>query len=153
VALLIELPLDDHEGLSAACEPSGLRIVSWEHLAEEVGKIRHPLVGWRVGTCCLFQLELHDLVVGKGRRLASLRVRGKRFGPSLLRLLIADRGFVLITSKDAERDGLAARRHFCQHVNCFVEPSWDVVKFEIVKLVLQPTDLLAICSHYGAEAA
>jgi hypothetical protein len=32
-------------------------------------------------------------------------------------------------------------------------PSWDVVKFETIELVLQPADLLAICGHLRAEAA
>jgi hypothetical protein len=49
VTLLVELPLNDDEGLSAACEPSGLCLVSQEHLAEEVLKIRRPPVGRRVG--------------------------------------------------------------------------------------------------------
>jgi hypothetical protein len=60
---------------------------------------------------------------------------------------------VLIASKEVGRDRLAARRHFRQCVSCFIEPSWDVVKFETVELVFQPTDLLAIRSHLGAKAA
>jgi hypothetical protein len=72
-------------------------------------------------------------MVGQGQGLVIPRVRGKRSGPGLFRLLVADRGLVLIASKDSGRDGLAARRHFCQCVGCFIEPSWDVVKFETVK--------------------
>jgi hypothetical protein len=49
VTPFLEVPFDDNEGLSMVCEPQGLHFVSWEHLAEEVVKIRHPLVSRRVG--------------------------------------------------------------------------------------------------------
>jgi hypothetical protein len=48
VTPLVELPFDDDEGLSMACEPSGLRLVSRECLAEEVVEIRHTPVSRRV---------------------------------------------------------------------------------------------------------
>jgi hypothetical protein len=79
----------------------------------------------------------------------SSHARGRQFIPGSIRLLIADQGLILIASEDAGRDRLAARRHFGQHVGCLVEPSWDVVKLETIELVLQLTDLLAICSHLG----
>jgi hypothetical protein len=62
VTLLVELPLDDDEGLSVACEPSGLHLVSREHLAG----IGHAPVGQRVGPRCWFHVKLLDLKVGKG---------------------------------------------------------------------------------------
>jgi hypothetical protein len=64
VTPLVELPIKDDKGLRAACELSGLHLVSWEHLAEELVKIRRHPVGWRVKPRRWSQVELHDLVVG-----------------------------------------------------------------------------------------
>jgi hypothetical protein len=49
VTPFVELSLDDDEGLSTAYELLGLRLLSREHLAEEIVEIRHPRVGRRVG--------------------------------------------------------------------------------------------------------
>jgi hypothetical protein len=153
VTPFVELSLDDDEGLSTACELSSLRLVSREHLAEEVVKIRHPPVDRRVGLRRWFPVKLHDLEVRRSQRLTSPHAQGRQFVLGPIWLLVADRGLILIASKDAGRNGLAARRHFCQCVGCLVEPSWDVVKLEAVELVLQLMDLLAIHSHLGTEAA
>jgi hypothetical protein len=64
-------------------------------------------------------------------------------------LLITDRGFVLVTCKDASQDGLPTGCHLHQHAGRFVEPSRDMVELEAVEPVLQLEDLLAICSHLG----
>jgi hypothetical protein len=71
VTPLVELPLNDDEGLSAACESSGLRLVSRVHLAKEVVEIRHPPVRRRVRLHRWFPIELHDLEVGRSWRLLS----------------------------------------------------------------------------------
>jgi hypothetical protein len=34
-----------------------------------------------------------------------------------------------------------------------LKPSWDVLKFKTIEVVFQPTDLMAIRNHLGAEAA
>jgi hypothetical protein len=71
--LFVELSLNDDEGLCAACEPSGLRLVNQEHLVEEVVEIRCHSLSRRVGNRRRFHVKLHDLKVGKGRRLTSPR--------------------------------------------------------------------------------
>ena len=48
VAVLVELPFDDDEGLGATHEPSGLCLVGREHLMEEAIEIRCSLVDQRV---------------------------------------------------------------------------------------------------------
>ena len=44
MASLVELPLNNDEGLAMACEPPGLHFVHRDHLAEEVIEVRCPLV-------------------------------------------------------------------------------------------------------------
>ena len=68
-------------------------------------------------------------------------------------LLIADQGFVLITGKDACWDWLSAGCCFCECVGRFVEAPGDMIEFEAVEFVLQPSDLLTVCLHLGIVAA
>jgi hypothetical protein len=75
----VELPLDDDEGLSAACKLSGLYLISRQHHVEEIVEIRRPPVDRRVRPHHRFLIELHDLEVEKGWRSRSPRVRGRRF--------------------------------------------------------------------------
>ena len=63
VAVLVELPFDDDEGLGATHEPSGLCLVGREHLVEEAIEIRCSLVGRRVRLCHWVFDEFHDLRV------------------------------------------------------------------------------------------
>ena len=49
MAMLVELPFDDDEGLGTTREPSSLRLVGREHLMEEAIEIRCSLVSQRVG--------------------------------------------------------------------------------------------------------
>ena len=63
MAALVELPFDDDEGLGAKREPSGLHLVSREHLMEEEIEIKCSLVGRRVGLCHWVFDEFHDFEV------------------------------------------------------------------------------------------
>jgi len=60
---------------------------------------------------------------------------------------------VLIAGKDTCRDWLSAGCCFRERVGCFVEAPWDVVEFEAIESVLQPSDLLIVCLHLGVMAA
>ena len=64
VAVLVELPFDDDEGLGATHEPPGLCPVGREHLVEEAIEIRCSPVGRRVGLRHWVFDEFHDLEVG-----------------------------------------------------------------------------------------
>ena len=106
-----------------------------------------------VGLRCCVLFELHDLEVGRS---------GWRTGPwgrtrwdivGLFRPHVAYRGFVLVTGKDVCRDWFSARCCFHKRVGCFVEAPWDVIEFEAVESVLQPSDFLTICLHLGVVAA
>ena len=63
VAVLVELPFDDDEGLGVTREPSGLRLIDREHLVEEAIEIRCSLVGRRVGLRHWVSDKFHDLGV------------------------------------------------------------------------------------------
>ena len=63
VAALVELPFDDDEGLGVMREPSGLCLVSREHLVEEAIEIRCSPVGRRVRLQHWIFTEFHDLGV------------------------------------------------------------------------------------------
>ena len=64
MAVLVELPFDDDEGLGATRELSGLCLVGREYLMEEAIKIRCSLVSRRVELCHWVFDEFHDLWVG-----------------------------------------------------------------------------------------
>ena len=59
----------------------------------------------------------------------------------------------MIAGKDAYRDWLSAGRCFRERVGCFIEAPWDVIEFEAVESVLQPSDFLTVCLHLGVMAA
>ena len=59
----------------------------------------------------------------------------------------------MITGKDACQDWLSAGCCFREHVGCFVEAPWDVVEFEAVESVLQPSNFLTVCLHLSVVAA
>jgi hypothetical protein len=79
---------------------------------EEVVEIRHPPFGRSSGPIAGSKSSSMTSWLEKGRWLPSPRVRGKRLGLGLFRLLVADRGLVLIAIKDEGEDGLAAQCHF-----------------------------------------
>jgi hypothetical protein len=58
-------------GSDTACEPSSLRLVGREHLAEEVIEVRLSIVDQSVGLRLWFLVKLHDLMVGRGQQLTS----------------------------------------------------------------------------------
>ena len=59
----------------------------------------------------------------------------------------------MVTGKDACRDWFSARCCFRKRVGCFVEAPWDVIEFEAVESVLQPSDFLVVRRHLGVVAA
>ena len=63
------------------------------------------------------------------------------------------RGFVLIAGEDACRDWLSAGCCFRKRVGCFIEAPWDVIEFEAIESVLQPSNFLAVCLHLGVVVA
>ena len=71
VALLVELPLSNDEGLGATCKPLSLCFVHWQRLIEEVVEVRCPLVGQRVRLCHWILVKLHDYRVRWSRWLVS----------------------------------------------------------------------------------
>ena len=60
---------------------------------------------------------------------------------------------MLVTGENSRGYRLSARRCFCKRVGCFVEAPWDVIEFQAIEPVLQPSDLLALCYHLGVMAA
>ena len=69
------------------------------------------------------------------------------------RPFVAYRGFVLVIGENSSGDRLSARCRFRKRVGCLVEASRDVIEFQAVELVLQPSDLLAVRGHLGVVAA
>jgi hypothetical protein len=71
VTLFVKFFLDDDKRLSTVHEPSGLRLIRWEHLMDEAIEVRDPLVRQEVGPCRLvlvglpnwMSIDLHDLRV------------------------------------------------------------------------------------------
>jgi hypothetical protein len=55
---------------------------------------------------------------------------------------------MLVTSKDASWYGLSAERHLGQSINCFVEPSQNMVELEAIKIFFQFLDLVVVGSHF-----
>ena len=59
----------------------------------------------------------------------------------------------MIAGKHTHWHWLSARRGFCKCVGRLVEAPWDVVEFEAIEFVLQPSDLLAVRIHLGVVVA
>ena len=59
----------------------------------------------------------------------------------------------MIAGEDTCPDWLSAGCCFRERVGCFVETPWDVVEFEAIKSVLQPSDFLVVCLHLSVVAA
>ena len=60
---------------------------------------------------------------------------------------------MLIAGEHTRWHQLSTRRGSCKCVGRLIEAPWDVIEFEAVEFVLQPLDLLAVCSHLGVVAA
>ena len=60
---------------------------------------------------------------------------------------------MLITGEDTHRHWLSAGRCFHERVGRFIEAPWDVIEFEAIKSILQPSDFLIVCLHHGVMAA
>ena len=60
---------------------------------------------------------------------------------------------MLVTGEDARWHQLSIGCYFCKRIGHLVEVSWDVIEFEAVELVLQPSNLLAVRNHLGIMAA
>ena len=60
---------------------------------------------------------------------------------------------MLVVGEDTHWHRLSAGRRFCKRVGCLVEAPWDVIEFEAIELVLQPSDFLAVRSHLGIVVA
>ena len=71
VALLVEFTLYKNEGLGAACEPSSFHLVRRQCVTEEVVKVECSPVDQRVRLYRWILFKLHDLRVGRSRRLLS----------------------------------------------------------------------------------
>ena len=59
----------------------------------------------------------------------------------------------MITGKDACWDWLSVGCCFCERVGRFVEAPGDVIEFEAIEFVLQPSDFLTVCLHLGVVTA
>ena len=59
---------------------------------------------------------------------------------------------MLIAGEDTYQDWLSAGCCFHECVGYFVETPWDVIEFEAVESVLQPSDFLVVCLHLGIMA-
>ena len=118
---------------------------------EEVVEVERSLVVQRVGRCAFF--KLHDLGVGQSCWLVSPWgwIGWAIVGPP--RPFVAYREFVLVAGENSRGDRLSARCRFHKRVGCLVEASQDVIEFQAVELVLQPSDLLAVRGHLGVVAA
>ena len=62
-------------------------------------------------------------------------------------------GLVLVAGEDTCWHQLSAGRCFCKRISRLVEAPWDVIEFEAVEFVLQPSDFLAVRSHLGVVIA
>ena len=60
---------------------------------------------------------------------------------------------MLITGEHTRWHRLSARRDFCKCIGRLIDASWDVIEFEAIESVLQPSDFLTVCLHLGVMAA
>ena len=117
-------------------EPPSLHFVRRQRLTEVVVEVWRPPVGYRVRLCRWILVKLHDFGVRWSQWLVSPRAQGRRPVTGLFRLLIADRGLVLIAGEDTCWHRLLTGHRFCQRVGRLVETPWDVIELETIKLVL-----------------
>ena len=103
-----------------------------------------------VGLCRWILFKLHDLKAEGSRRLVSPRgwIRWPIVGP--FRPFIAYRGLMLVAGEDTRWHRLSTGHRFCKCVGRLIEAPWDVIEFEAVEFVLQPSDLLVVRSHRGS---
>ena len=59
----------------------------------------------------------------------------------------------MIAGEDTRRHWLSAGCYFRERVGCFVEAPWDVIEFEAIEFVLQPSDFLAVRRHLDVMAS
>ena len=71
----------------------------------------------------------------------------------MFRPLVVNQGLVLVAGEDTRWHWLSTGRRFCKCVGHFIEAPWDVIEFEAIEFVLQPSDFLAVHSHLGVVAA
>ena len=65
VAPFVEFTLYKNEGFGASCEPSSLRLVCWQRIAEEVVMVECSPVIQRVRLCRWIFFKLHDIGAGR----------------------------------------------------------------------------------------
>ena len=61
--------------------------------------------------------------------------------------------FVLVAGEDTRWHRLLIGHCLCKYVDRLIEAPWDVVEFEAIESVLQPSDFLIVCLHLGVVAA
>ena len=71
VASFVEFAFYKNEGLGAACEPSGVRLIRWQRVMEKIVEVECSPVVRRVGRRAF--LKLHDLGAERSRQLVSPR--------------------------------------------------------------------------------
>ena len=59
----------------------------------------------------------------------------------------------MVAGEDTYWYRLLARCRLRKRISRLVEAPWDVIEFEAIEFVLQPSDLLAVRSHLGIVAA
>ena len=59
---------------------------------------------------------------------------------------------MLVTGEDTYWHWLLARGRLRKRIGRLVEAPWDVIEFEAVKFVLQPSNLLAVHNHLSVMA-
>ena len=58
----------------------------------------------------------------------------------------------MVIGEDTCWHQLSTGCRFCKCVGCFVEAPWDVIEFEAVEFIIQPSDLV-VCSHLSVMVA
>ena len=59
----------------------------------------------------------------------------------------------MVAGEDTCWHWLSARCCLRKHIGHLIEASWDVIEFEAIEFVLQPSDFLAVRSHLGIVVA
>ena len=60
---------------------------------------------------------------------------------------------MLVTSEDTCWHWLSVRCRLHKRIDRLVEVPWDVIEFEAIEFVLQPSEFLKVCSHLGIVTA
>ena len=60
---------------------------------------------------------------------------------------------MLVAGKDAHWHRVLIEHHFGKCIGRLVEAPWDMIEFEAIEFVLQPSNLLAVRNHLGIMAA